>query len=196
VKGTTVSLATFARIAFYGDGNLDPSTATCDRHQLAAPFSDVAKGDGAPIDGAFTVECTVCPLPDSDLIGAVVLTYFDSKPVLYGGDYADGWSSLKFGIGTGGLPVRSCGVTKVMPADRPVSTADSRVTIEKMPKKRDYQDSGPWLLHLPGLDGRTRRGYKTKRDAVADGLLRLAIDDYWAERGQQVSTVVEIGQPA
>jgi hypothetical protein len=84
----------------------------------------------------------------------------------------------------------------VMPADRPVSTADSRVTIEKMPKKRDYQDSGPWLLHLPGLDGRTRRGYKTKRDAVADGLLRLAIDDYWAERGQQVSTVVEIGQPA
>lgn len=177
--------ATFARIQHYGDMKADPRTATCDQHKVASPYSDTAKGDGVALTCTHW-KCVVCPLPDADLIGTDVIVTTYSGVYRYGGvdgGRFPGGVSLKVGIGSGGPAVVSCDVDLVAPADVRINEKNPRISIEKLPKKRDYQDGGVWLPHVdhPGVDDSRWTAKKSKRDAVAYAARRLAIAEYHAD---------------
>lgn len=175
--------ATFARIQHYKDGSPDPRTATCDQHRCAAPYSDTAKGDGIDLPVANLVGsdrwlCVVCPRPDADLIGTEVIVTSQSGTYLWGGPADDSaWIRVAFSARFSHSVV-TCDVSCIAPADTPLNEKDPRITIEKLPKKRDYQDAGPWLPHIEYLSAWSPTAKKTKRDALAYASRRVAIDDF------------------
>lgn len=181
------NIATYARIQHYGDGSPDPRTATCAQHRVGAPYSDTAKGDGIDVPESNGWPCVVCPLPDADLIGTlVIVTSGIGDTSIYGGagdDRPGGWISTKFDMRFGGSIV-TCDVECVAPADTPINVKDPRITIEKLPRKRDYQDAGPWLPHVdhPALATMRPTAKKTKRDATEYAARRLPIADFHAAR--------------
>lgn len=180
------NIATYARIQHYGDGSPDPRTATCRQHECAAPYSDTAKGEGANVPESNGWPCVVCPLPEADLIGTEVMVTQSGHTSIYGGpderERGGGWISTAYSMRYGGSVV-TCDVECVAPADTPVNEKDPRITIEKLPKKRDYQDAGVWLPHIdhPALSTLSPTAKKTKRDALTYAARRLAIADYHAD---------------
>lgn len=188
-KGATMqNIATYARIQHNVEGQpLDPRTATCDQHRIAAPYSDTAKGDDSTVLYTNEWPCVVCPLPYADLIGTEVINTSHSGVYLYGGDgekdRPGGWTTLKLNMRTRQTVLES-NVESVAPADTPINEKDPRITIEKLPKKRDYQDAGVWLPHVdhPALADMRPTAKKTKRDALAYAARRLAIAEYHAAR--------------
>ncbi|MEN3308850.1 MAG: hypothetical protein V7603_5052 [Micromonosporaceae bacterium] len=114
-------------------------------------------------------------------VGDRVISWYDDEPVEYGGPDSErgGWSTLSFAPMATGLPVRKCDLDRVAPADTPVSATDSRVSVEKRPRSEmPYGQPGVWRLTLPGVAHPS--WHRTKRDATATGLRRLAILDWHA----------------
>lgn len=183
---TMNNIAVFARNQPYGDvkGIPDPRTATCIQHQYAAPMTDTGVGYNVDVPAANDWPCVVCAMPNADLIGTEVITTGQSGTFMWGGpdeDRGAGWSSISFSLR--GLPnVITCDFDMVAPADTVIDTKDPRITIEKLPKKRDYQDAGPWLPRVdhPALAGMRPTAKKTKREAVEYAARRLAIADFHA----------------
>jgi hypothetical protein len=185
-----MTVATYARIAFYGDKLPDPRTATCAQHMIASPASDTAAGDGTDIDPALGWECVVCPIPNADLIGTeVIVAGHQGSTYLYGGDHPHYSVSIAYSLRGGGNVVRAS-VDNVAPADTPQNPKDPRITIEKLAHKRDYNDSGVWLPHIdhPNITSNLR-ARKTKKEAVAYAANRLAIEDYHVKRTATQATV-------
>lgn len=178
-----MTLATHARAVSYGEhaGDLDTATATCAQHTVASPFTDAAGTAVRPIpDTMQGAECVVCPLPGADLIGLPVLSWSkgSDRAYIWGGPpERDGWDTTAY---SGGTPVITTSYDRVAPSDTPIPAKDPRVTVEKLPKKRDYQDAGPWLLRIDGVDGSKWTAWRTKKDALTDGLRRVAILDWHA----------------
>jgi hypothetical protein len=186
-----MTTATHARLTDYGKGPLDPATATCDQHVVAAPEGEDARGYSQPIDTS-DLECVVCPTPYADLIGTPVHSYWSERTYSYGGggDVRSGYT-LHVAIASGRGAVIFCDPVTVMPASMPIATKDPRVVVEKMTRRKTPYDNGIWLMHLPDLDGTSRNGFKTKTEATATGLRRLAVDDYHARR----QALSKIGAP-
>jgi len=118
---------------------------------------------------------TVSLTKRASLIGQPVMSWYDSETVTYGGEdeNRDGFVSLRVGIGSGALPVRKCERNRVAPVNTPIPMKDDRVQVEKLSKKA-YWMQGPWMLTLPDS---MPDYFRTKRDAVAAGLRRVAIID-------------------
>ena len=117
-------------------------------------------------------------------VGARVISWYDDKPVEYGGAGDGPWTTLSFALFAGGLPVRRCEPHRVAPADVPVAVADPRVSVVKCAKADvPYGEPGPWRLTLPGVTHPS--WHRIKRDAVAAGLRRLAILDWHAPTGRE-----------
>ncbi|SNT65677.1 hypothetical protein SAMN05421812_12520 [Asanoa hainanensis] len=122
--------------------------------------------------------------PAGVAVGATVISWYDDSPVIYGGPGDNPtFTQLKFGVGTGGLPVRYCGPERVAPAETPIPERDSRIGVEKRPRaEMPYGESGVWRLTLPDIVYPS--WHRIKRDAVSVGLRRLAILDWHAGRVQ------------
>lgn len=178
------NIASFARIQYYGDGSPDPRTATCEQHKVAAPYSDTAKGDGITVPVSNGWACTVCPMPNADLIGTEVILTSTSGTFVYAGIDPTFPDSIRMGFGFGRASTVQCDVSCVAPVDTPINEKDPRITIEKLARKRDYQDGGVWLPHIDYADARGWRptAKKTKREALEYAARRLAIDDFHAAR--------------
>lgn len=181
-----MTIATFARIAHYGDKEPDPRTATCDKHAVASPYSDTARGDGTALAN-LDWECVVCGIENADLIGTpVIVQGYGASVYVYGGvdeDRSPNIISTRYDM-RGGANVVKCTVECVAPADTVIDVKDPRITVEKLAKKRDYQDNGVWLPHMdhPALAHLSISARKTKRDATEYAAQRLAIADYHARR--------------
>ena len=125
------------------------------------------------------------PAP-SITVGDRVINWYDDAIVTYGGpSHDDTFTTLTFGMLGGKAPTLACDVERVAPADTAIPAADDRLAIQKRPRSTmPYGMAGPWLLETP-LDeaGRVFRSWhRTKRDATAMGLRRLAILDWHAAR--------------
>lgn len=122
-------------------------------------------------------------LPSGLAVGDRVMSWYDADPVEYGGPGDGPWTTLAFQVGASGLPVRHCDPAKVAPADTPIAAGDARLVVDKRARaEMPYGESGPWRLSLPGERGPSR--HRTKREAIATGLRRLAILDWHARRVQ------------
>lgn len=185
------TIATHARRVSYGEnaGAVDPATATCARHVVASPTTREARTYCTPLDEpGEPIPCVICPHPWSDLVGETVqVTSTDGTYIYAGPGERPGGMRITVGIASGRPAAIECDYTDVAPADVEVPAKDARLTIEKLPRKRDYQDAGPWLYHLdlPGFDGHRKRAKRTKREAVATGLRYLAIHDWHARKGNR-----------
>lgn len=192
---TNIQKAVWARTAYYGDGSLDPRTATCAQHKPAAPYSDTAQGDGGPLPEGSEYPCVVCPLPDADLLGTVViLNGYPGDTYIWAGldmDRPD-WISRSFSM-MGEPPSVKCSVDQIAPADTPVDVRDPRITITKLERKRGYPDRGLWLPGVEGIEANPV-AMKTKRDALAWAAQRLAIADYHAARAAGAAKAAEAHQ--
>ncbi|WP_240742410.1 hypothetical protein [Micromonospora zingiberis] len=114
--------------------------------------------------------------------GDRVISWYDDDPVEYGGGDGDGrWTTLTFAWLAGGLPVRRCEPERVAPADTPIPDKYVRVSVVKRTRaEMPYGEPGVWQLTLPG--GGVPTWHRTKRDATATGLRRLAILDWHRAR--------------
>jgi len=197
VTTTQVRTATYARIQYHIDptlppgqrsvpGEPDPRTATCEQHKVASPYSDTAKGDGVAVPKSNGWPCVVCPHPDADLIGTEVISSGNEGIHVYGGEDPDrpGWQTVSYSLGSGGPRVLKCAVESVAPAGTPIEEKDPRISVQKLAKKRDYQDSGVWLPRIDHPDFRywQPRARKSKREAIAGAARRLAIAEYHQAR--------------
>ncbi|MEV0732423.1 hypothetical protein [Polymorphospora sp. NPDC050346] len=119
-------------------------------------------------------------LPAGIAVGDEVISWYDDEPVIYGGPGDGGpFTTLRFAFGSGRLPTRLCEPDRVAPVDTPIPDRDERIVVEKRPtRERPYGEAGVWRLTLPGTIHPT--WHRTKRDAVATGLRRLAIRDWHA----------------
>lgn len=116
-------------------------------------------------------------------IGDTVITWNDSEPRIYGGPSDDpAFESTKFDMRYGGTPTILCSAERVAPATVTIPDSDARVTTVKHARKLASHHSGPWELQLPGIATSDSSFFKTKRDAVAAGLRRLAILDFHANQ--------------
>jgi len=71
------------------------------------------------------------PIAEGDL----VITWYDDKPVQYGGPGDGGpFTTLSFGLFDGRTPVRTCDPERVAPASTPIPSQDPRVTVVKRPR--------------------------------------------------------------
>ncbi|MFY1633742.1 hypothetical protein ACN27F_10755 [Solwaraspora sp. WMMB335] len=117
------------------------------------------------------------------VVGDRVISWYDRDPVEYGGGDGGPWVTLSFALLAGGLPVRKCEPERVAPAGTPIPDKDARVSVVKRTRaEMPYGEPGIWQLTLPG-DGASG-WHRTKRDATATGLRRLAILDWHRERGE------------
>ena len=116
-------------------------------------------------------------------VGQLVITWYDAKPVKYGGTASRGFTELSFRALDSGPAVRKCDPDRVAPADTPIPTRDARVTVEQRPRsERPPGAPGNWRLTLPG---QLPSWHNTKRDGTADGLRRVAILDWHAAQATQ-----------
>ena len=113
-------------------------------------------------------------------VGQLVITWYDDKPVEYGGPGDRGFTELSFGLLNGRTPVRKCEPDRVAPADTPIPARDARVTVVQRPRsERPDGAAGTWRLTLPG---QRSSWHKTKRDGTATGLRQVAILAWHAAR--------------
>lgn len=116
--------------------------------------------------------------------GTEVIHAEHSGTYLYGGpdDHGGGWCAIRVTIGRPGSATITCEPAQVAPADAAhPNPADTRYRIEKLRRKRHPWDPGPWLAHVEGLTNPdSPAAFKTKRDATAYAIRRLAIADYHA----------------
>jgi hypothetical protein len=141
----------------------------------AAPA--VPGAEPAPAGGP---ACPAGPVAEGDL----VISWYDDKPVAYGGDTDNGFAELSFGLLSGGPPVRKCPPGQVAPADVPIPDRDPRVSVTKRTRAdMPYGAAGIWQLTLPGRQHGS--WHRTKRDATAAGLRQVAILDWHAARAAQ-----------
>lgn len=118
-------------------------------------------------------------MESSNLIGQLVLVDGFDRPMIYEGlPDTPGWTRVTFGLGTGMSSVRA-DFDSVMPAETPIPEKSDRIEIVKHPKKPDYRAAGPWELLIDGMHSGWHR---IKREAMAAGLLRVAITE-WHEQG-------------
>jgi hypothetical protein len=145
----------------------DPSSQP-DAGPATAPAPGEA-GPGHPASQAGTVA-----------IGDLVISWYDDQPVQYGGpEDRPGRSTLSVQLLARALPVRKCDPERVAPATVPIPERDARVNVAKRPRdEMPYAADGPWKLTLPGVV--LPSWHRTKRDATATGLRRLAIIDWRA----------------
>jgi hypothetical protein len=121
--------------------------------------------------------------------GDLVISWYDSGPVQYGGpdDRGRGHSTLSCELLGTSAPVRECDPARVAPADIPIPAQDARVNVAKRPRtEMPNGAAGPWRLTLPGVTQPS--WHRLQRDAVAAGLRRLAILDWHATRAAQAET--------
>lgn len=112
-------------------------------------------------------------------IGTTVITWNAREPRIYGGpNDHPGMESTKYDMRNGGLPTILCEAERVAPATVTIGDTDSRIHTVKHARKLRSHHSGPWELQLPGVAVSDTSFFKTKRDAVAAGLRRLAILDF------------------
>jgi hypothetical protein len=112
--------------------------------------------------------------------GTRVISWYDDQPVHYGGPGAADapGPTLSTPPAPDRLPVRTCPPQRVAPADVVPPTTDSRVSVERRPRaEMPSGEPGEWRLTLPDSDPTWHR---TKRDATATGLRRIAILDWHA----------------
>lgn len=117
----------------------------------------------------------------TDLLNERVISCNHPRPMIYGGPHPSqpGRALISYNLHKGGLPVLSCDPSHVAPADIPIPEKDDRVIVEKLPARPFPEASGPWALRIDGIDGASY--YRTKRDALATGLRRVAISDWHAD---------------
>jgi hypothetical protein len=118
--------------------------------------------------------------------GDLVITFYDDKPMLYGGNEDGPFTTLSFKALGGGTPERKCDPGQVAPASTPIPAADPRVSVAKRRRDEAPQPGYIWALSLPGAERPT--WHKTKRHAVATSLRRLAILDWHAARAAEADT--------
>lgn len=113
-----------------------------------------------------------------------VISWYDENAVRYGGPCDDAaWTTFEFGVLSDRRPVRKCPQERVAPADTPIPLKDPRVSVVKLSRGEYVTWIGPWQLQLPGQKAEC---FKTRRDAVATGLRRLAIIDWHAKHAAPV----------
>ncbi|WP_230415883.1 hypothetical protein [Micromonospora tarapacensis] len=123
-------------------------------------------------------------------VGDRVISWYDDAPVEYGGGDGGPWTTLSFALLANGLPVRKCEPERVAPAGVPIPERDARVSVVKRTRaEMPYGESGVWQLTLPG-DG-VSTWHRTKRDATATGLRRLAILDWHRVRSEAENVSAE-----
>jgi hypothetical protein len=114
-------------------------------------------------------------------VGDLVITWYDDEPVLYGGDAEGAYSTLTFGLLDDRLPERKCDPRQVAPADVAIPAQDPRVEVVRGTRaEKPYGAPGIWKLTVPGQEQPT--WHRTKREATATGLRRVAIFDWHARR--------------
>jgi len=126
-------------------------------------------------------------------IGDLVITWWDSEPVAYGGPGDGGpFTTLSFGLCSGRTPVRTFGPQRVAPAGTPIPAQDARVTLaNRVRSERPDGAAGTWRLTLPGQPA---SWHKTKRDGTAAGLRQVAILDWHAARAAQAGAGPQDGE--
>src|ERR1700722_1570203 len=112
------------------------------------------------------------PRPAPVELGDLVISWHTDDPAEYGGVAADrAFFEVNFNFG-GSAHVLKGALKDVAPADAPVPDKDERVLPVKRPRtEMPYGQPGPWQLVI---DGRMS-WHKTKREATATGLRRVAI---------------------
>lgn len=187
-KDDMATPATFARLQYQGDRTPDHRTATCEKHKPCSPTTDTAQGDGVQLTHTEWT-CVVCPLPDADLLGSeVMISGYGASTYVYGGAH-EHRSGVSITYDTRGGPnIVNAAVTDVAPAGTPTDPKDPRITVVKLPGKRDYQDAGVWLpaIDFDGLRDRQWKAYKSKRDALAWAASKLAIAEYHQARAAKL----------
>jgi len=127
-------------------------------------------------------------------IGDLVISWDDDEAVEYGGP-ADtpGRSTLSVQLLAKTRPTRKCDPEHVAPATVAIPERDARVNVAKRPREEmpNYA-AGPWKLSLPGVAWPS--WHRTKRDATATGLRRLAIMD-WHGRQAAASASADVLTP-
>ena len=125
------------------------------------------------------------------LTGQPVISWSTDTLYRYAGiGERSGMSRVTFRIGSGGLSDLECDFGRVAPADTVIPAKDERVVVVKSTTAEarnagvPYPD-GPWRLDLPGVRA---TWHKTKRDATAAGLRRMAILDWHAAQDTSITT--------
>lgn len=125
-------------------------------------------------------------------VGALVISWDNEKPVEYGGPDPHG-SSLVYviGRGQGGMTVL-CPPNRVAPANTTLThPSDPRIDVFKGKRPAPFFH-GDWCLSLPGLK---TTWHKTKREAMAAAVRRLAILDWHARQQGAVLVHEYVEQP-
>jgi hypothetical protein len=118
--------------------------------------------------------------PTPVAVGDLIISWHTDSPAEYGGPSHGPLFEVIFQFG-GSAHVLKCDPKDVAPADVPVPEKDARVQVAKRARaEMPYGVSGPWLLTITGT-ARTS-WHKTRRDATATGLRRVAILDWHARQ--------------
>lgn len=126
---------------------------------------------------------TTAPITAESLTGQTVISWSTDTHYRYAGEGdRRGMNRVTFRIGVGGLSDLQAAFDRVAPADTVIPAKDERVVVVKSTTAEaraagDSYPSGPWRLDLPGVRA---TWHKTKRDATAAGLRRMAILDFHA----------------
>lgn len=164
----------------YADGRpnapgIDPAIrAMIDGWEVGTGAAGVLRAFTRGYDGAVEAAMASSTGPGIE-VGAMVLSWDLDEPVEYGGPDPAGASLIYVvGRGKGGMTVL-CKPEMVAPAGIPLAhPSDPRIDV--------YKGRRPWT-HLPGdwgsgLPGRAATWHKTKREATAAAVRRLAILDW------------------
>lgn len=121
----------------------------------------------------------------TDLIDGAVITAHQGGTFIYKGESDNPrFVRIGFSMGHGGHPNLRASFESVAPADIEIPAKSDRVNVIKHEKKPFPWAAGRWQLEVNG----ERYGYhKTKRDATAEGLRRVAIMD-WHEAQLDAAT--------
>lgn len=114
----------------------------------------------------------------TDLIGREVITTGQGGVFTYKGESDNPlFVRIGFALGVGEHPNLWASFEGVAPADIEIPAKDARVNVIKHEKKPFPWAAGRWELEV---DGQRCGFHKTKRDATAEGLRRVAIMDWHA----------------
>jgi len=113
----------------------------------------------------------------SDLVGQRVISEFSKSPMIYKGDSDSGWNRVTMSLGAG-ISELEAEYSTVAPADIEIPESSDRIEIVKHAKKPASWVAGPWQLLI---DGAPRGWHRIKREAMAEGLRYIAIQE-WHEQ--------------
>lgn len=121
----------------------------------------------------------------TDLIDGAVITAGQDGTFIYKGEPDDPrFVRIGFSMGHGGHPNLRASFESVAPADIEIPAKSDRVSIIKHDRKPFPWVPGRWQLEV---DGERYGFHKTKRDATAEGLRRVAIMDWHAAQEQEAA---------